>query len=101
MNNTAKVVIVATLVVGLGYLGMKYYYPPQLNIMSLNPLDGSGSFQWGRSGGGLGPGTYDPGWGWLGTFSSFVPGTGWTFVVTKNGAIYKTVIVNELGSITI
>lgn len=84
----------------VAYVGIKFYCPPDLTILSLNPLDGTGTFQWGSAGGTLGPGGgYVAGWGWAGSFNAWVPTTGYTFTVTKNGTLYKTYPVNAAGII--
>ena len=101
MDNGTKFLIGGLVVIGLGYLGMKYYYPPNLVVNAINPLDGTGTYQFGDTTNPIGPQGVSGGWGWTGTFTTFVPGTGWTFVVSKNGTVYNTVTVNQVGKISL
>lgn len=86
---------------GLGYAAWKYWVAPPLTVFSLNPIDGSGHFQFGGARGAIAPGGYDGGWGWTLSFASFSPGTGWTVQVTKNGAMRKSTLINSIGTIQI
>lgn len=85
----------------LGYVYYRYSVAPVMAIYILNPLDGSGQFSWGSSSGSIGPGTVIAGWGWSASFAGFTPGQGWSVMVFKNGALYRQMTINSVGTINI
>lgn len=101
MHTGWKIALGIAVVGGLGYVYWRYTSPPLFTINALNPLDGSGFFNWGPANGPIGPGTFEAGWGWSGSFSGFVPGTGWTVMIFKNGALYRLLTVNSVGTLNI
>jgi hypothetical protein len=98
---TGLKIVLGVGVIGAGiYVAMKHTKAPTLTVYTLNPIDGTGTFKWGKASGGIGTGTAVAGWGWTGGFINFVPGTGWSFQVFKNGTSKGTYPVTMVGDKT-
>lgn len=98
MTNNEKVGLGLVILAAVSYVIYEYYTCPKLTILSLNPVDGSGSFQFGDTMGSIAPGGYSGGWGWTLSFASFTPGVGWTIQVTKNGTMRLSTLVSSIGT---
>lgn len=98
LSTTGKIVGGLAIAGLIGYVGYNYLVCPPLTIFTLNPIDGSGTFQFGKAKGAIAPGGYDGGWGWTLSFSSFQPQQGWTVHVTKNGVIRKATLITMIGT---
>jgi hypothetical protein len=98
MHTGAKIAIGIAVAGVIGYVAYKYNTPPVLTVYNLNPLDGSGSYKFGTASNPISPSGVTGGWGFVGTWSNFIPNSGWTFQIVKNGAIVKTIAVTSSGN---
>jgi hypothetical protein len=98
MHVGTKIAIGVAVAGAIGYVAYKFNKTPTLTVYNMNPLDGSGSYKFGKTSNPIGPSGIDGGWGFSGTWVSFTPNVGWTFQITKNGAIVKTIAVIGAGT---
>ncbi len=97
MHIGAKIAIGVIVAGTIGYVAYKLNTTPTLTVTMMNSLDGSGFFTFGKSADMMIPSPVDGGWGYTGSWGSFIANTGWIFQVVKNGTIVKTISVTGPG----